>query len=112
MAELLVFYTEGDEGQITQGLAALDGDGLPEALDALLEECGDAEVGGGIDIHRFGPYYGRPCAEVTWNDEGPLLRVFDIAGRSHALMIDGRSLADILAEAVLAYNEENTDVNQ
>lgn len=110
--EFLVFYAGDSDESRTVGYASMSGEGLDDAFKELLDICAGYECEGSIDIERFGRSYQRSCASIRpdWEDDGDWqggFRLFDVAGRSHKLMIGDRSLADILADAVSAYNEEH-----
>lgn len=108
MSEILVFFVEEDYER-TVGIATTDGDGLTDALSHLLDECGSNEMNGGINIVKPGRYRERPCVQIRWNDDGEPLSLFDVSGRSYSLMIGDQPLADIVADAVISYNEERAD---
>lgn len=103
--QLLVFYVETGDGDEIAGYATTNGFGLTEALDALVRKCFAEEMTGAIDLTTLGATSLKPCIQLGWDDV-ETMRVYDIAGRSHALMVGGRSLADIVTDAVMEANED------
>ena len=105
--DVFVFYTDsGYDGATVVGYASINGDGFADALDALIAECTDEEITGGINVGSFGKAYERGCIELEWTDDYSL-RVMDIAGRSHKIAIDGKTVAELVTDAVSA--KEATD---